>query len=140
MTNLSKKLRERISELEKQPGAIGGSSSYGVIDSNSPIPSPDYDAPSPEASDEMELRLPDEDQGPTSSSVDLSSRLDSMRGTLSKVIKRFDVNVQKIPSNKDVFRANQLKNQRVILEQPTLPNSNNSSSSINSQTLVFPNT
>ena len=54
------------------------------MESISPIPSPDYDAPSPQAADvEMELELPEEvpDRGTTTSASggggDLNSRLDT---------------------------------------------------------------
>jgi len=102
VTNLNKKLQDRIVELEKSPGAKKKSShSYsrqqsslsvqdessggGTGTSASPLeepPSPDYDAPSPEA-DEMELELPDEESH-NNSAGDLTSRLDSMRDSLSQ--------------------------------------------------------
>jgi len=114
VNNLNKKLKERVTELEKNPGGIAtlkktssaasGGGSFGgggggvmigptgsPLDNNSssPIPSPDYDAPSPVA-DEMELELPDE-ESPNRSSAggggamdSLTSRLDSMRDSLSK--------------------------------------------------------
>merc|ERR1719414_479950 len=71
VTNLNKKLNDRIADLEQRPGrtplkrsssaaSYGGSGSRGggasSTDGGSPVPpSPDYDAPSPEAADEMEL-------------------------------------------------------------------------------------
>ena len=60
------------------------------MDNSSPIPSPDYDAPSPVAN-EMELELPDEENGanlpPAATTVadSLTSRLETMRDSMSKV-------------------------------------------------------
>jgi len=64
--NRVNKVKQKLSEKIPSLGRSG---------SDSPVPSPDYDAPSPEGSDdEMEIKLPDEG-GPGS---DLSSRLSGM--------------------------------------------------------------
>lgn len=47
----------------------------------SPIPSPDVDAPSPEAG-ELELELPDDNIASVNESMDLNTRLENMRSTL----------------------------------------------------------
>ncbi|XP_040572033.1 uncharacterized protein [Lepeophtheirus salmonis] len=54
LLNLKRKLGEKIPDLEQNPPPPP------VTDSLSPIPSPDYDAPSP-VNDEYELKLPGED-------------------------------------------------------------------------------
>jgi len=103
VNNLNKKLEERVSELEKNPNASGSAAARlqqaagqevmvgptgSPLDNSSPIPSPDYDAPSPVAN-EMELELPDEENGahppPAATGADsLTSRLETMRDSMSK--------------------------------------------------------
>ena len=63
---MSRKLEGRMKEISAQSKRHpSGTSSYGdaqtseFLEDISPVPSPDYDAPSPEA-DELELQLPDD--------------------------------------------------------------------------------
>ena len=86
-----------MSELEKNPAAAAAATAASAaknvmigptgspLESSSPIPSPDYDAPSPQAN-EMELELPEDDLVAKSANDSLASRLDTMRDSLSKVV------------------------------------------------------
>ena len=93
---MNKKLKDRVSELEKNPAAAAATAATAAknvmigptgspLESSSPIPSPDYDAPSPQAN-EMELELPEDDLVAKSANDSLASRLDTMRDSLSKVV------------------------------------------------------
>jgi len=77
-TNFGNRVKKVETKLaEKMPEFVAKG---GIEDS--PVPSPDYDAPSPEGSDdEMEIRLPDE-------SSDLTTRLTSMAGAGSDLNSR----------------------------------------------------
>ena len=77
----------RLQQAAGQEVMVGPTGS--PLDNSSPIPSPDYDAPSPVAN-EMELELPDEENGahppPAATGADsLTSRLETMRDSMSKV-------------------------------------------------------
>ena len=77
----------RLQQAAVQEEMVGPTGS--PLDNSSPIPSPDYDAPSPVAN-EMELELPDEENGahppPAATGADsLTSRLETMRDSMSKV-------------------------------------------------------
>jgi len=84
--NRVKKVEGKLAEkmpllVDKDPGGSG----------ESPVPSPDYDAPSPEGSDdEMEIRLPDESSNTASAGInpDLSARLSSMTASGSDLTSR----------------------------------------------------
>ena len=49
----------RSKRLPSENSSLGEGQSSGFLEDISPVPSPDYDAPSPEA-DELELQLPDD--------------------------------------------------------------------------------
>ena len=74
----SKLVEDKLPELKLDSKALLAAADL------SPIPSPDYDAPSPQ-SGELELVLPDEQQQQQqqrSPVVDFNSRLDSMRSQM----------------------------------------------------------
>ena len=78
-SNFSKRVKLQQGRLESKAPDLERRRSQ--IESISPIPSPDYDAPSPQAADvEMELELPEEVPDRTAASGgggDLNSRLDT---------------------------------------------------------------